>query len=74
MPLGGYSEEKGVYTGRDPPRGISSMSHRLDVLILGSYTGGDEPYWLVGGLLKLIEGLLEAQTLLMRSIHMNAYP
>ena len=37
MPLGGDSEEKGNYTGRHPPWGVSSESHRLGPPVLGSY-------------------------------------
>ena len=41
--LGGDSEEKGEYTGRDLPWGVSGESHRLGALVLGSYTGKMSP-------------------------------
>ena len=47
--LGGGSEEKGGYVGRDPPWGVSSLSHLLGAPALGSYTGKMSPLrWLAG--------------------------
>lgn len=43
--------------------GVSSKSHRWSIPGLESYRG-DEPPWLLGGLLGLTGGLWEAWTLL----------
>ena len=43
MPLGEGSEEKGEYTDRHSPWGVSSESYRLDTLVLGSYVGEMSP-------------------------------
>ena len=47
VPLGGDSEEKGDYMGRDLAWGVSSSSHKLGAPVLESDME-DEPPWLVG--------------------------
>ena len=47
MPLGGDSEEKGDYTGGDPPWRVSGLSHTLGTPVLMSDTGKVRPLgWL----------------------------
>ena len=47
--LGGDSEEKGDYMGRDPPWGVSDSSYILDAPVLWSATRKKSPLsWLEG--------------------------
>ena len=47
VPLGGDSEEKGDYTSRYPPWGVSGLSNILGAPALGSDTGKTSPHdWL----------------------------
>ena len=68
VPLGGDSEEKGDYTGRYPPWGISSLSHTLGAQVLGTDTRKMSP-WLIGGLVVLTEGLWETWSPFMRNTY-----
>ena len=43
MPLGGDSEKKGDYMGRDPPQGVSGSRNRLDAPALGFNIGRQVP-------------------------------
>ena len=59
--------------GRDPPWGVSSLSHTLEALALETYAGKMFPPSLVGRPMGLIGGLWEAWTMLMTNTHMFAY-
>ena len=67
VPLRWNSEEEGDYTGRDPPWGVSGLSHILGSPVLESNTRKIKFPWLVGGLVRLIGRLWEAWTLPMRN-------
>ena len=68
--LGGNTEQKGDYMGRDPSQGVSNSRDILGASDLRF--SKKKPLWLVEGPIGLLIRLQKTSTLFMRSIQMIA--